>query len=80
MTRFQQEFGLMNCWQTVHPNQYLPQTLRWSSNKTMPFHCDGIFAPACWYRYLENADIISGKDWDKLSDHNPVPASFNIDY
>jgi len=79
MARFQREFGLMNCWQTVHPNQDLPQTLRWSNNKTMPFHCDGIFAPAHWYRYLEAADVISGDEWDSLSDHNPVVASFNLD-
>lgn len=79
MARFQREFGLMNCWQMVHPNRDLPQTLRWSNDKIMPFHCDGIFAPACWYRYLADADVINGEDWDRLSDHNPIVASFNTD-
>lgn len=72
MARFQHELGLMNCWQMANPNQNLPQTLRWSNNKTLPFHCDGIFVPACWYPYLTSATVLSGKDWDGLSDHNPV--------
>ena len=76
MARFQREFGLMNCWQMAHPNQNLPQTLRWSRDQTQPFHCDGIFTPACWYRFLDDADILDGDDWRKLSDHNPVVASF----
>ncbi|MEM9090094.1 MAG: endonuclease/exonuclease/phosphatase family protein [Cyanobacteria bacterium P01_F01_bin.53] len=76
MARFRQEFGLMNCWQMVHPNQDLPQTLRWSNDKTKPYHCDGIFAPACWYRYLENAEVLSDDSWHGLSDHNPITASF----
>ena len=76
MARFKKEFGLMNCWQMAHPNQNLAQTLRWSNDKSKPFHCDGIFAPACWYRYLDGAEVLSGDDWDKLSDHNPVVASF----
>lgn len=76
MARFRQEFGLMNCWQMANLNQNLPQTLRWSNDKTLPFHCDGIFAPAHWYRYLERSTVVSGSTWDELSDHNPVSASF----
>lgn len=72
MARFQREFGLMNCWQMANPNQNLPQTLRWSNNPALPFHCDGIFAPARWYPWLESAAVLSGEDWDRLSDHNPV--------
>ena len=78
MARFQREFGLMNCWQMAHPNQDLVQTLRWSNDKTKPFHCDGIFASAHWYRFLDGAEVISGEDWDRLSDHNPVVASFML--
>lgn len=75
MARFQRELGLMNCWQMANPNQDLPQTLRWSSNKALPFHCDGIFVPAYWYPYLDSATVLSGHDWDALSDHNPVVAT-----
>lgn len=76
MKRFRQELGLMNCWQMANPNQNLPQTLRWSNDKTKPYHCDGIFVPAQWYPYLEKAEVLSGNDWDNLSDHNPVTALF----
>jgi len=76
MDRFRQEFGLMNCWQSAHPNQDLPQTLRWSNDKTKPFHCDGIFVPASWLRYLAHAEVLSDENLDELSDHNPVTASF----
>ncbi|MEM9486060.1 MAG: endonuclease/exonuclease/phosphatase family protein [Cyanobacteria bacterium P01_F01_bin.116] len=77
MRRFQREFGLINCWQMANPNQDLPQTLRWSNNKTTPYHCDGIFAPASWYPYLESAEVITGDDWNSLSDHNPVAVLFD---
>jgi endonuclease/exonuclease/phosphatase family metal-dependent hydrolase len=75
MARFQRELGLMNCWQMANPNQDLPQTLRWSNNPTLPFHCDGIFVPARWYPWLASAAVLSGEDWDRLSDHNPVVAT-----
>lgn len=32
-TRLRREFGLVNAWQALHPNENLPQTLRWSSNR-----------------------------------------------
>ena len=75
MARFRRELGLMSCWQMANPNRDLPQTLRWSNDKTQPYHCDGIFAPAHWYRYLEQAEVITGPDWEPLSDHNPVVAT-----
>jgi endonuclease/exonuclease/phosphatase family metal-dependent hydrolase len=49
LERLRKEFNLLNCWQTANPNRDLPQTLRWSRDKTKPYHCDGIFVPACWY-------------------------------
>ena len=75
MARFRRELGLMSCWQMANPNQNLPQTLRWSNDKTKPYHCDGIFAPAHWYRYLNRTDVIASPDWHPLSDHNPVVAT-----
>lgn len=74
--RLAEEFGLLNCWQTANPNQPLPQTLRWSKDRTIPYHCDGLFVPKSWKDRLESCVVLSGKDWDQLSDHNPVIAHF----
>ncbi len=76
LTRLRKEFGLINCWQTANPNQPLPQTLRWGTDKTVPYHCDGIFVPAYWYQYLDSCEVFS-QGWEELSDHNPVVATFN---
>ncbi|MEO1352073.1 MAG: endonuclease/exonuclease/phosphatase family protein [Cyanobacteria bacterium J06635_15] len=78
MARFQREMGLINCWQSANPNQNLPQTLRWSNDPSKPYHCDGLFVPASWYRYLESAEVLSGPDWEPLSDHNPVVATLSV--
>src|SRR5262245_51891487 len=43
--RLREEFGLMNCWQEANPGQPPAQTLRWTGNRMIPYHCDGIFAP-----------------------------------
>ena len=72
LQRLRREFNLLSCWQAVHPNQALAQTLRWTGNPTMPYHCDGVFVPAAWYRHLEDCQVLSGPAWDSLSDHNPV--------
>ena len=76
LERLRKEFNLLSCWQAANPNRNLTQTLRWSRDKTKPYHCDGIFAPACWYRYLEECQVLSAPIWDSLSDHNPVVAVF----
>ena len=75
LRRLRREFNLMSCWQAVHPNQDLAQTLRWARNPATPYHCDGIFVPAAWYRYLEDCQVISDPSWHSLSDHNPVVAT-----
>lgn len=72
LDRLRREFNLLSCWQTVHPNRDLAQTLRWSGNPTAPYHCDGVFVPASWFRYLDDCQVIAGPEWDPLSDHNPV--------
>ncbi|MBE7471997.1 MAG: hypothetical protein HS114_22910 [Anaerolineales bacterium] len=77
LARLSNEFGLKSCWQTANPDQPLAQTLRWGTNKTTPYHCDGIFAPVAWSHLLESCQIIS-EGWEVLSDHNPVVATFNL--
>ena len=74
--RLSEEFGLLNCWQAANPNQKLPQTLRWTKDRTIPYHCDGLFVPKSWKDRLESCEVLSGDDWNQLSDHNPVVAQF----
>lgn len=75
--RLRDEFGLVNCWQAANPNQPLPQTLRWSNQPKIPYHCDGIFVPNPWADQLESCEVISGELWDRLRNHNPVLAEIN---
>ena len=70
------EFGLIACWQSMHPGVPLGQTLRWTGNRAMPYHCDGLFVPASWRPLLASCEIESGPEWDAQSDHNPVVAAF----
>lgn len=74
--RLADQFGLLNCWQTANPDQPLEQTLRWSRDPTVPYHCDGIFVPRKWQDRLHSCVVLSGKEWNHLSDHNPVVACF----
>ncbi len=69
--------GLVSCWAAAHPDQPLPQTLRWSSDKTpgktTPYHCDGILVPERWSSYV-TCDIHADGRYS-VSDHNPVSAT-----
>ena len=71
------KFGLINSWQAAHPNRNLPQTLRWTGNKKEPYHCDGLFVPHSWLRYLESCEVAT-EGWSEMSDHNPIVATFNV--
>ena len=75
--RLAEEFGLLNCWQTANPDQPLCQTLRWTGDRTIPYHCDGIFVPRSWKDRLQSCDVMAGDEWNRLSDHNPVVACFS---
>ncbi|MBX6365327.1 MAG: endonuclease/exonuclease/phosphatase family protein [Gemmatimonadetes bacterium] len=74
LARLADELGLIPCWQTANPGRPLAQTLRWSANRAAPYHCDGIFIPAAWAPALVACHVVSGPEWDALSDHNPVLA------
>ncbi len=74
--RLSEEFGLINCWETANPGQSPSQTLRWSGNRTIPYHCDGLFVPNSWRERLKSCMVMAGPEWDTLSDHNPVIAEF----
>jgi endonuclease/exonuclease/phosphatase family metal-dependent hydrolase len=76
--RLAEEFGLLNCWQAANPDRPLCQTLRWTGNRATPYHCDGIFVPRSWKDRLQSCVVLAGEEWDRLSDHNPVVACFNL--
>jgi endonuclease/exonuclease/phosphatase family metal-dependent hydrolase len=76
LDRLAREFGLSSCWQAANPGKRLAQTLRWTGNRTAPYHCDGIFAPEAWLRDLVSCRVVCGSRWKQLSDHNPVVAEF----
>jgi endonuclease/exonuclease/phosphatase family metal-dependent hydrolase len=74
--RLADEFGLLNCWRAANPDRPLCQTLRWTGDRTIPYHCDGIFVPRSWQARLRSCVVLAGEDWNRLSDHNPVLARF----
>jgi len=75
--RLADEFGSINCWQEANPEQQPHQTLRWSRDRTIPYHCDGLLMPKSWKPSLLGCDALTGHQWTKLSDHNPVVAVFS---
>lgn len=75
--RLTDEFGLLNCWQAANPDQPLSQTLRWTSDRSIPYHCDGLFVPRSWQDRLVSCEVLAGDEWNRLSDHNPVIACFS---
>jgi hypothetical protein len=68
--------GLVSCWAAAHPGHPLPQTLRWTGDRTpgksTPYHCDGIFVPAAWKQGIICEVLTSA--YFEVSDHNPVVA------
>jgi endonuclease/exonuclease/phosphatase family metal-dependent hydrolase len=78
LTRLVDELDLFPCWQAHHGAKPLAQTLRWTGNRAAPYHCDGIFAPRAWRERLRSCEVVSGPEWDRLSDHNPVIAEFQL--
>lgn len=72
LNRLKSEFGVINAWQHLHPNDELPQTLRWSNKPQEPYHCDGIFVSEIHLPHLHSAEIMSTGVWATMSDHNPL--------
>ena len=77
--RLQEEFGLINCWQALHPDQPLAQTFRrYFNDDPQPFHIDGIFVPSAWRPFLKSCEVSSDSTWrgEMNSDHFPMMATF----
>lgn len=77
LDRLSVDLDLVSCWQAAHPGRPLAQTLRWSANRSAPYHCDGIFVQSSWIRRLVSCRVVRGSRWNALSDHNPVVAEFS---
>lgn len=75
-TRLHDEFGLINVWDWLHPRCQPAQTLRWSGDASVPYHCDGLFVPRAWAASLCSCVVLSSQRWRERSDHNPVVATF----
>ena len=77
--RLRNELGLINCWQALHPDEALAQTLRYRfSDAPQSFHLDGLFVPAAWRPFLRTCAVHNDADWRRKgsSDHFPVVATF----
>jgi len=77
--RIRDDFGLINCWQTLHPDEALSQTYRHRfHDDPQPFHIDGLFVPAAWQPFLKSCEIANGPTWRGTmnSDHFPIIATF----
>jgi endonuclease/exonuclease/phosphatase family metal-dependent hydrolase len=74
--RLRDEFGLVNAWDALHPRRLPVQTLRWTGDPTVPYHCDGLFVPRSWLVALRSCVVLSSRRWCERSDHNPVVATF----
>jgi endonuclease/exonuclease/phosphatase family metal-dependent hydrolase len=78
LERIEGELGLINCWQSLHPEQALPQTYQHQFQATSaPRHLDGIFVPANWLPYLQHCEVLNSGAWVGRSDHFPVMASIS---
>lgn len=72
LDRLRNEFGLHNASQALHPDAALPQTLRWTKNPQMPYHCDAVFVSGSHLAHLETATVERTGLWSSMSDHFPV--------
>ena len=78
LAALREQWGLMPFWPTAHPGQPLPQTHRWSGNRSTPYHCDGVFIPASWAAEELSCTVIDQPEaplfanGNYLGDHHPV--------
>jgi len=73
--RLRDEFDLVNVWDWLHPKALPPQTLRWTGNPAVPYHCDGLFVPQRWAASIRRCVVLQSARWCARSDHNPVVAT-----
>jgi endonuclease/exonuclease/phosphatase family metal-dependent hydrolase len=63
--------GFLVAWRDLHPAAPLAQTLRWTGNKTTPFHCDGYLVRGLEASRL-TCEVLLNEQFDAVSDHRPL--------
>lgn len=63
--------GLVPAWSSANPKAPLAQTIRWTRDPKMPFHCDGFLVrPSISERII--CEVLGGPVITGASDHSPV--------
>lgn len=65
--------GFANVWADTHPGAALPQTLRWTKDRTIPYHCDGLLVRP-FVASDAICEVLSSDFIHRHSDHNAVLA------
>jgi len=71
------DLGFMIAWRDSRPHDPLAQTLRWTKDRTKPFHCDGYLVRGFVAAEVECA-VLEGESFTSMSDHNPVVCELNV--
>lgn len=66
--------GLASLWPACHLGEAPAQTLRWTTNPSAPYHCDGFLVPHALTRGA-TCDVLDTPQVRAASDHNPVTAT-----
>lgn len=69
--------GLSVAWQDCHPGEPLQQTLRWTNDQSVPFHCDGFLTRNLGHS-TANCEVILPESEPPKSDHNAVLLSVSL--
>jgi hypothetical protein len=66
--------GFVSLWPVCNPGLPPAQTLRWTTNPSAPYHCDGFFVPP-GVASRASCEVLDSEAIRKASDHNPVVAT-----
>lgn len=69
--------GFLVAWRDLHPAAPLPQTLRWTGDRTTPFHCDGYLVRGLEASRL-TCEVLLNEQCDAVSDHRPVTLVYAV--
>ena len=70
--------GFLVAWRDLHPTAPLPQTLRWSGDRAIPFHCDGYLVRGLEVSRL-TCEVVLKARLDAVSDHRPVNLVYAVE-
>jgi hypothetical protein len=77
--RLREEFGLVNAWRAVHPDEPEPATYyQRYLEQHRPFHIDYCFIPEAWTARVRAVSIGSFTDYQAESDHRPLMVEIEL--